>query len=177
MWRRLLVPDHIPLELFHMTVQDSFGWLNCHLHEFEPQGGPLKGARIGMTDPEVDPPPELLDETKFLLGALGLAEGDRVRYWYDFGDDWVHEILVEKLLAPAGLKGLPVCTDGARACPPEDCGGPGGYADLLEALADPKTEEQKEIVEWVGGNFDPEDFNVSRTNKMLTQCRRATASP
>ena len=86
---------------------------------------------------------------------------------YDFGDSWEHELLVEKRLPLEAGKRYPVCLTGKRACPPEDCGGIWGYASLLEAIRDPEHPEHEEMLEWVGGEFDPEAFDLDEVNREL----------
>lgn len=89
-------------------------------------------------------------------------------YEYDFGDGWEHQILLEKLLPFDDAQALPICVKGKRACPPEDCGGIFGYADLLRTLADPTDPEHQEMLEWLGGPLDPEAFDIDDTNQALT---------
>ena len=91
----------------------------------------------------------------------------RFTYEYDFGDSWQHEIVLEKTLESEPDVAYPRCIDGARACPPEDVGGIWGYAEFLEAISDPNHENHDEMVEWVGGEFDPEKFSVDEVNKEL----------
>jgi hypothetical protein len=156
-WRRVRVPAGATLALLHEIIQIAFGWENCHLHEFE-----IGDTRF--TPPDVRDQLRSADEHAAPLGAV-VSVGSRFMYRYDFGDDWDHEIVVERKIA-GGDKSI-VCTGGARACPPEDCGGPGGYDRLLEVLADPKDEEHAEMKEWVGRGFDPEKFNLAAVNKLL----------
>ena len=92
---------------------------------------------------------------------------DKLIYEYDFGDSWEHELLVEKILPLEEGKRYPVCLTGKRACPPEDCGGIWGYASLLEAIRDPEHPEHEEMVDWVGGEFDPEAFDLDEVNREL----------
>lgn len=100
-----------------------------------------------------------------------VSEGDKLIYEYDFGDGWEHKIRIEKILPAEKGKRYPVCLAGKRACPPEDCGGPPGYERLLEVLRDPKHEEYEETLEWLGGPFDPEAFDVNEVNRMLKSVR------
>ena len=108
--------------------------------------------------------------------CLDKALGKRVknfRYVYDFGDDWEHDVKVEKI-EPATPEHLtPICLKGKRACPPEDCSGPWGYAELLEAIDNPTTERHKELLEWIGGPraFNPEEFDLAFTNQSLANFR------
>ncbi len=93
-------------------------------------------------------------------------------YDYDFGDGWSHELRIEKRLAADPRLSYPLCIGGARACPPEDCGGTHGYERLLEALADSDDAEHDDMLRWLGGHFDPESFDVNRTNDALRALKR-----
>lgn len=93
--------------------------------------------------------------------------GDKIEYQYDFGDGWEHEIVLEKVLPPEEGAKYPVCIKGRRACPPEDCGSIWGYEDLLLALQDPNHPDHDDLLEWVGGSFDPEAFEPDEINELL----------
>jgi len=160
-WRRLRVAGDLTLRELHHVLQIALGWTDSHLHEFE-----IRGRRYGMPDPQEDLGEPPLDEAKFSLDDL-LRTGGRAEYTYDFGDGWSHEIVVEDSvpLDPRGLKAE--CLAGKRACPPEDCGGAHGYADLLEALADSSHESYAEMKEWVGPYFSPEEFDLALVTREL----------
>jgi len=153
-WRRVLVPADITLDRLHDVIQAAFGWWNHHLHEFE-----VGRARYGPVDLDDDwNPPK--DERNMRLDQLA-SPGTKLRYTYDFGDDWRHAIEVEKAIDADASVSLPALIDGRRACPPEDCGGPWGYGELLAVLADPSHPEHAERLAWLGGPFDPERFDAS----------------
>jgi hypothetical protein len=153
-WRRVLVPEDTTLDQVHSILQAAFGWWDSHLHEFE-----IHGVRYGIDDGEDGGEPPR-DERRARLGKL-VEAGASFLYVYDFGDNWRHKVVVEKiLLAEAGAR-YPACTGGRRACPPEDCGGPWGYESFLEAIRDPGHEEHESMLEWVGGTFDPTAFNAA----------------
>ncbi|MFD5121327.1 plasmid pRiA4b ORF-3 family protein [Streptomyces sp. NPDC058385] len=158
-WRRLQVPADLTLDRLHLVIQTAMGWENCHMHLFQTPTGDC-----GRRDSELGH----RDERKVPLHAVAPAVGDRIGYTYDFGDDWVHHIEVEKTLPRAPGTAYPHCLTGRRACPPEDCGGPWGYANFLEAITDLGHEEDDELLEWVGGTFDPSHFDLEDTNKRLT---------
>jgi hypothetical protein len=101
------------------------------------------------------------------LAEIAPAAGDRLVYEYDFGDGWEHDLLVEKVLEPEPGATYPVCLKGRRACPPEDVGGIWGYAEFLQILGDPDHPEYEERLEWIGGEFDPEEFDVEDVNAAL----------
>lgn len=169
-WRRLQIPsDSSPYEL-HRVLQRAFGWHDAHLHEFE---GP-RGVRYGPHDPEAFGP--VRNEKKVTLEEALPKEKAKLVYQYDFGDSWMHEILVEKILAPDGAVRYPRCVAGKRAGPPEDCGGAWGYMELLEIVADPKHEEHDERKEWLGDDFDPEAFDAEAITAAMqaSQARRAS---
>jgi hypothetical protein len=107
------------------------------------------------------------------LAALMRGEKSKLLYEYDFGDSWEHELLVEKRLPLDEGKRYPVCLTGKRACPPEDCGGVWGYVSFLAAIHDPKHPEHEEMLEWIGGEFDPEVFDLDEINVAL---QRLTSS-
>jgi hypothetical protein len=161
-WRRLLVPGGIRLAKLHDILQAAMGWTNSHLHAFT-----IDGERYGVLDDEfLDEDLDLLDERAITV-IRALDGRDRITYEYDFGDGWDHEVIVEAhQTLRYGLKHA-VCLDGANACPPEDCGGAGGYEDLLLALADPTHEDHDDLVEWIGGPIDPTAFDLVATNVAL----------
>jgi hypothetical protein len=165
-WRRLQVPAEIKLDKLHMVLQDALGWTNSHLHQFI--GG--DDELYGMADLDgFDEPPK--DEKKYKLQQIA-KEGEAFVYEYDFGDSWEHDVVVEKLLQPEPGVQYPRCIDGARACPPEDCGGVGGYEELLAILARPKSKRYREMMEWLGGPFDSEAFDAWKTDAALRSPRR-----
>jgi hypothetical protein len=159
-WRQILVPTTYNFWDLHVAIQDAMGWEDRHLHMF--RGGTEQGnVEIGIPQEQwggqtCDPSWEVPVHQVFGL------PGDSITYEYDFGDGWEHDVLLEGLLLAAPGEKYPVCLAGARACPPEDCGGPPGYERFLEAIADPKHEQHAELLEWVGGFFDPEAFDPAR---------------
>jgi hypothetical protein len=96
-----------------------------------------------------------------------VRQKDNMVYEYDFGDWWTHKIILEKIVDPADGLTIPRCVAGARACPPEDCGGIWGYAELLKALRDPTDAGHERMIDWVGEDFDPEDFSMAEINERL----------
>lgn len=149
-WRRLLVEDTMTLADLHMAVQAAMGWENSHLHLFL-----VEGDQVG--DPrqlDVD-----ADEARATVGGLAARGVRKFDYVYDMGDDWEHTIAVEGSGPLEPGRAYPACVGGKRACPPEDSGGPWGFADMLDAVADPKDERHAEYREWLG-EFDPAEFSV-----------------
>ena len=162
-WRRIRVPD-CSLASFHGYLQAAFGWENCHLHQFE-----ISGQSYGMPSPSGFDD-DLLDGSKVTLSDLHPAKGRQNRwvYEYDFGDSWRHEVVFEGL--SVGGAECPSCVEGEWACPPEDTGGPWGFVDYLAALADPKHEQHREMLEW-RGPFDAEEFDDERATREMRTVR------
>ncbi len=152
----------------HAILQEAFGWTYSHLHQFETRSK-IYGPRLPGDDFGFGPP--VLDERKYLLSDIAPAARASFRYVYDFGDNWVHRIRVKKVQPAQARKQYPACTAGARAAPPEDCGGVSGYENLLEALRDPGHEDRAELLEWVGGSYDPEAFDLEATDKAVRAAR------
>lgn len=165
-WRRLLVPSDLTLARLHDVIQIAMGWRNVHLHEFTAGGRVIGEPGPGLGGPLGPPAPR---EETVTLGELLRKEKDKIGYEYDFGDSWEHEIRLEKILPPDPDLRHPVCLKGRRACPPEDCGGPWGYADLLEALADPEHPEHETLTEWLPAGWDPERFDLEEINEKLKE--------
>jgi len=161
-WRRILVSENITLRDLHEIIQRVMGWRNYHLHMF-------RISRKIYGDPEDDETGMMgtKNETRYRINQFGLHEKSKFSYEYDFGDSWEHTILVEKITPADPSAHYPVCVAGKRACPPEDVGGIWGYADFLEAIADSAHEEHDEMLEWAGGEFDPERFDLDKVNQAL----------
>ena len=158
-WRRVQVKDGT-LSQLHNIIQTCMDWTNSHLHAFE-----IGGEQYGEPDP--DGMMETEDERKVKLSQVVTGRIKKFTYTYDFGDNWDHVIEVEKTLAAEPGVHYPRCVAGKRACPPEDCGGPWGYGDFLKAIQDPKHPEHEEMLEWAGGTFDPEQFDIDAINENL----------
>ncbi|PZO52447.1 MAG: hypothetical protein DCF15_13715 [Phormidesmis priestleyi] len=162
-WRRVQVRSSELLEHLHYVIQLSMGWTNSHLHSFS-----IQGTEYGVPMPEFDMDDrEVRDEAKVKLSKVIPGEKFKFSYLYDFGDSWEHEILVEKVLEAEPEIDYPICIKAKRACPPEDCGGIWGYRDFLEAIQDPEHPEHEEMLEWVGGSFDPDDAELEEANEQL----------
>jgi len=161
-WRRLEVPGDLDLGTLHRAIQGAFGWWDSHLHVFETGVG-----RFGVPDRELG----FRNERSITLSDVAPRTGDRFTYTYDFGDDWEHVIVVEKLVPRATGTRYPRCTDGRRACPPEDCGGVWGYHEMLRAGTETGCEEHPDVGSWIQdmipNGFDPEKFEVSEVNARL----------
>jgi hypothetical protein len=161
-WRRLKVSGNTTLADFHLFLQVVMGWYNCHLYEFT-----CRDVSYGMPDAEAGY--EVRDARRITLAKLLPVAGVGLRYRYDFGDDWEHQVKVHAIEPPEPTVHYPVCVAGKRACPPEDCGGPWGYSELLEILQDPASDEYQERLEWLDGPFDPDAFDRDEVNRRLQQ--------
>lgn len=165
-WRLIDVPETYTFWDLHVAIQDSMGWLDCHLHSFNaPRRYGRVPFRIGIAHDEFDD--ESLAGWEVPITSVFADVGATMEYEYDFGDSWFREvILVGILLKEPALK-YPLCVDGRRACPPEDCGGIPGFDELLEILSDPSHEERAGMVEWLKGHamnywpYDPDKFDPS----------------
>lgn len=162
-WRRVEVSGDATFAQFHRILQGAMGWCDAHAHRFEigrqaigsADGGGLDGA---------------LDERRVRLRDLAKAKA-KIVYWYDFGDDWYHDVTVEAIEPPASGQRYPRLLDGARSAPPEDVGGVPGYGAFLEAIADPAHAEHDELLEWAGGAFDPEAFARTELERAMRKKR------
>ncbi|KAF5436377.1 pRiA4b ORF-3-like protein [Candidatus Methanophagaceae archaeon] len=135
------------------------GWTVCHLHEFA-LVNPETGLKQFIGTQNEDFGDEVPPESNKKIADYFSMENQSAVYTYDFGDNWEHKIQLEKIVPrEKGVK-YPICMKGKRACPPEDCGGIWGYAELLEIIRNPKHDEYEEMLEWLGGEFDPEYFDV-----------------
>jgi hypothetical protein len=166
-WRRIQVPDCTLVDL-HEYIQAAFGWENYHLHQFE-----IDGVQYSQPAPDGDDfDMDFEDETDVLLGKL-LPKSSRKCRWiyeYDFGDGWRHEVRFEGFPLKDPKVKSPICLEGERACPPEDCGGPWGYGDYLAAITDPQNEQHEEMLEW-RGPFDPETFDAKQATKEMRKAK------
>lgn len=158
-WRKIQVPETYSFWDLHVAIQDSMGWEDYHLHQFD-MADPKTGEKVSIGIPDEDGIANypIIPGSKTKIAKYFLSHKDKALYEYDFGDGWEHEVVLEKILpAESGVK-YPRCISGARACPPEDCGGPWGYQELLEIMENPDDPDYAEKMEWLGDDFDPEKF-------------------
>jgi hypothetical protein len=154
-WRRLIVPRSFHLGQLHHVIQAAFGWWDYHLHEF--QIGGLSFGNVELSsEREFEGDPHTLDERQIQLLDFSRMDPIRFAYVYDFGDHWVHLVEFERLLVLEPAPRSASCIDGARARPPEDVGGAGGYQNFLEIMADLSHPEHRDTKRWAGGQFDSE---------------------
>ncbi|MEN5059700.1 hypothetical protein [Luteimonas sp. TWI1416] len=174
--RICLVPADLSLARLHTVIQVVMGWQDEHLHEFSVGNGRNRqrfGPRLQTFG--FGPPP--LSEAAHTLSQIAPHAGSRFGYCYDFGDDWQHAIVVESVDAPAPTTVALHCLGATGACPPEDCGGPPGYAHLRDALADPDHEDHDDLREWLGEGFDPDACDVEAINAALVKLARRWKLP
>lgn len=166
-WRRLQVPSNCTFWDLHIAIQSAFGWMDSHLHEFRREEARDVSVRYSIPIDAFDDVPILPSWEHRIVEALG-AGSTTLYYEYDFGDGWLHRITFEEVLPPAAGKKYPRCTAGERNAPPDDCGGPSGYAELLKVLANPDDPEHGDSHVWASsqkggrGKFDPEAFDEQR---------------
>jgi hypothetical protein len=155
--RRIEVPLVIRLDRLHLAIQAAMGWSNSHLYE-------IRARDIGWGDPDPDGSDGPLDARKArLVDVIEDVGVKTLRYLYDFGDGWDHTIKIERVTDAVPGLAYPILVEAAGRCPPEDVGGPWGYAEFLEAITDPKHERHAELMDWIGDDFDP---NVVDTNRL-----------
>ena len=162
-WRRIQVPGSISLYDLHEILQVVMGWQSYHLYEFQ------VGETI-YSDPDPEDAffeREVTNARRVKLSQVAPEPNAKFRYLYDFGDNWEHLIVVEKILPREPGAEYPICLKGVRATPPEDCGGVWGYEEFLAAIADPEHEEHEEMLEWIGGAWDPEKYDLAGVNAAL----------
>lgn len=158
-WRRIVVDSEMPLPKFASALERAMGWESTHLHSFD-----VGGVLFGNT--EYDAPHFISEKAARVTHVLPRVESS-LRWDYDFGDGWEHDVVVEAI-EPLNPKAKhSVVLDGARACPPEDVGGPGGYQELLRVLNDPTNREHERMVSWAPKGFDPVVFDLVAANRRL----------
>lgn len=184
-WREIIVPENYSFFALNAAIQDVFGWTNSHLHQFFTVN-PFKTRppypRIAIPNPAYDTGEDVIDECKAKVGEYLSKIGNSVYYEYDFGDSWMHEIKLVKALKNDGKIKVSAIIGGENAAPPEDCGGIGGYYDLLEAVKNPKNPSHEDMMEWLEikktSDFDPAKFNIRKIKlrdpkKALTRYKKS----
>ncbi|MEM0161265.1 MAG: plasmid pRiA4b ORF-3 family protein [Thermoplasmata archaeon] len=160
-WRRVLVPTDFSLHQLHLVIQAAMGWENYHLYRFM-----INGQSFSL--PDEDNFFDEMDSRKTRLNNLFfMGKSPKMTYTYDFGDNWEHNILIEKIIPQDPGETYPKCIGGKRACPLEYCGGVYGYYELLEVLSDPSNREHESMKEWAGEDYDPEKFDIESINSFL----------
>ena len=162
-WRLISVPGHMTLADLDRVIQAAMGWTNSHLHLFA-----IDGNLYGIPDDEWPEDRPLLPDEGYTLDAVLGSTVKSFLHEYDFGDGWHHGVTVQAVeLADPQRNGWAMCLAGANACPPEDVGGLGGYAEFLQVIGNPSHEEHDAMWRWNGGPFDPKGFDVNSANRAI----------
>jgi hypothetical protein len=163
-WRQLLVNKTTTFLELHYIIQIAMRWQNSHLFEFE-----INKYRIAEPNEDFDSEftEKTLDASTITLDSIITSTKEKFNYVYDFGDSWNHQILVEKFLPHDTKTQYPNCINGELNCPPEDCGGVGGFYGMLDIINNKRHPERKEMLEWLGGQYDAEHFDRNEINKEL----------
>jgi hypothetical protein len=164
-WRRIRVAAGLTLHELHLVLQLAMGWTESHLYVFE-----FGERRFSVPDDEWEF--EMHDSTSTTLASCIRSTGDALVYEYDLGDSWRHRVTLVESARDDSESARLSCLDGARACPPEDAGGPPGYEELVRVMRDPSHERHAELIEWVGGRYDPESFDLARHDQLLARLDR-----
>lgn len=164
-WRRLRVPGGIDLLSLHHAIQIAFGWTDSHLHQY------TVGRVVYAMDEDAGYTGCDTREDETTLEQVAKAKS-KLLYEYDFGDDWKHDIVVERVEARSPDEPAIACIAGKRSGPQEDSGGPWGYMDKLASLADKTREDHADVRDWLGARFDAEAFDIARINAKLAKAFR-----
>lgn len=162
-WRRIQISDLCSFWDLHVAIQDAMGWWDYHLHHFELKH-PIEESKQYMGIPD----DEGFDDTLNTLPGWDYKVRDFLRdnqtftYTYDYGDNWLHLIEYEGEYPKQAKVKYPICVAGERACPPEDVGGIPGYERFIQIITTPRHSERKSLLEWVGGKYDPNKFNLKK---------------
>jgi len=174
-WRRFVIEDGLNFERLHRAIQGVMGWENRHLYLFQFEDGTIvqknEDNRGGRFDPRI---PVYKSPTNNYVFSFLKVPGTTFQYIYDFGDHWVHTLKVESVTPVELDQILPVCLEGERACPPEDCGSVPGYEQILQALKQPQRKQNQALLDWLDKDFDPESFQLDKINKRLSRMRSRT---
>ena len=170
--RRLEVPLTIRLDRLHLVLQAAMGWTNSHLYE-------IRARDVGWGRPDPDFGDGPLDASQGrLIDVLEDVGVRSLKYIYDFGDCWEHSIRIERVTDAEAEVIYPRLVEAIGHCPPEDVGGPWGYRQFLDAIADPDPEDRADRLKWVGGPFDPTDTGVERLTQAVERlAKKWTRTP
>jgi hypothetical protein len=169
-WRKVLVPETFTFHKFHQVIQAAFGWEDCHLYQFSEKESDASEIISIPSDDDWDA--TVIDSKNKKLKEIFVKEGKRYIYIYDLGDDWVHKIILEKIITESRKKAS--CIDGKGACPPENCGGVWGYEEIKETFAlHPKSSKAENFRDWLGleenENLDVNKFSLDDANAAVAK--------
>ncbi len=159
-WRRIEVPANYSFRDLHVVIQDAMGWLDYHLYEFGVKN-PHTDQVIKIGYPDEDYGEDILPVWSELIANYFTPVNKIANYIYDFGDYWQHKLQLEQIHPTEKGESYPRCLKGKRACPPEDCGGVGGYYNMIEILSNPSDQDYETMIEWLGGEYNPDYFEPS----------------
>ena len=160
-WRRMKVDSETSLFELHNYIQFIFNWKNYHLYRFEKNG-------VEFGDPRLDDGDPVIDVKNVPINTLLKNDKDELLYEYDFGDSWLHRIVLEKVIVDEeGAFKRPECIGGELASPPEDVGGVPGFAEFLKKWINPDDPENQEMKNWAGKKYNPDVFDLKKANSML----------
>ncbi len=165
-WRLISVPRDISLAKLHVVIQIAMGWEDEHLHQFEI--GKKRYGQVGAERFSIGESP--VNEDIVRLNAVAKPKA-KFTYSYDFGDSWDHALQIEREIPSDPGVRVASCINGENHCPPEDCGGPYGYARMLEIIADPNNEKHADMKEWLGDGFDPKQFDLRAVSGKLASLK------
>lgn len=172
-WRRFAVPETYTFYDLHVAIQNAMGWEDRHLHAFDIPGKTLVRIECPFAEPEAGEKDEYYT-TEVPLSKFLAKEGQSCKYQYDVGDGWQHTVMLEKILPKEPAVKYPLCLDGALACPPEDCGGIGGYQRCIDLAGLKKREPEDEfsvwLWDWQPGAFDPAQVKFENPRKRFLEC-------
>ncbi|CAN5906795.1 hypothetical protein BH11BAC7_BH11BAC7_22270 [soil metagenome] len=160
-WRRFQVKDSISFYELHLVIQNVMGWTNSHLYQF------IHNKNQFIGNPEMNDWAEMTDAGEINLSEIFTKAKMKMRYEYDFGDGWNHELTLEKIVEADKKQTYPFCLKGENNCPPEDCGGIWGFYEKLEILADKKHPDYEDMLDWIGDEYDPGFFDLVEINEAL----------
>jgi len=164
-WRRFLIPSRVSLHRLHLVLQDVIGWQNYHLYRFQ-----IGSNEYGVPDLDKDfSESDFKDSKRAKLGKLVKGKNEIFIYQYDFGDGWEHQLLIEDIFIRDLEKQYPICLEGENSGPPEDSGGPHGYAEMMEITRNPTHPEYQDVKIWLGKGFNPRKFDLKSVNKRLSR--------
>ncbi|HEV2669076.1 MAG TPA: plasmid pRiA4b ORF-3 family protein [Blastocatellia bacterium] len=166
-WRRIQVRSDATLGELHAIIQMVMGWSNSHLHHFIVGKSPNLRFIGAPSRNEGDDFMDEKNEDEIVISKVLSASKTKIVYEYDFGDSWEHEVVLEKILDADARAYHPRCIEGENACPPEDVGGVWGYVNFLQAINNPEHNQHEEFLDWVGGEFNPEEFDLRAVNELL----------
>lgn len=167
-FRTFLIDSDMNFYELHHVLQIAMGWYNSHLFNFKYHDYYLELPNVDEDEYDIPGSFQKIDPRKIILSEFFISPKTVINYTYDFGDDWKHEILLQKIIDPGSSSTpIPFCIKGKYACPPEDCGSIPGYYNLIDIMKNPKHREYKSYVEWLGEPFDMEAFDIDFVNDEL----------